>query len=128
MGIAKASPASLHQNMLLVMLGDLEKKIVCFRLTGNRAQRYLNHHILPFGSGTVCPLPVIPMARKDMLAVPDMQQSPELTVSAQDDVPASAAVTSVRPSFGYEFFPPKVGRSFASPTRPAKYLNIVYKI
>ena len=57
-----------------------------------------------------------------------MQQRPQLGITAQDDVTAASAVTAVRTALGDVLRPVKVHRSRAAVSRCAVYLYVVYEI
>src|SRR4030042_2821916 len=102
--------------MFLIMLRNLEEKTVCLRLAGYRAQRHFDNDICTLGPGTVGPLSVLTMAGKNMFAVPDMQQGPQMAVTAENNIPPASAITAVGAPFRYEFLSPQMGGSLASAT------------
>ena len=64
----------------------------------------------------------------DMLAVFQVDQSPELRIRPQDDVASTSSVSSVGTTLRDVFLPPHMRRTRAAITRTAIYLYIVYEI
>ena len=66
--------------------------------------------------------------RLDMLAVFQMNKSPVLRVSTENDMASTASVSPVRTALGYIFFPAQMSGAVAPVSRSAEYLHVVYEI
>ena len=62
------------------------------------------------------------------LAVPKVDERPELGIHPQDDVAAAAAVSAVRTALGDVFCPVKVGASGSAVPACAENAHVVYEV
>ena len=126
--VAVAAAAATHQYFLFAVGGNFKQLFTRFRVTGHRTERHFHNDIFTVGSVAACTHTAFARTRINVLAVLEMQQSPQLGIALEDDVPAATTVAPVGPAFLHEFFAAKRHGS-AAPVAGAEHnLHIVHKV
>ena len=112
----------------MLVLGNLTQHRVVFGAIGHRTQRHIDVSII---AGSTCEL-VLASGHAingiHMLGVAQMEQSPKLGVTAQDDVAAATAIAAVGAAFRDILLVAEMQRTRAAFARAAEYFDVVYKV
>src|SRR5690606_29593537 len=109
--IAFASASTGCENEFFTIFGDLTHYFICFGSPRYSAQRHLNNFIFAGGAGAVLCFTWFAIFSNDVLAVFQVKQRPELSVSFQDNITPTAAIAAIRSALGIEFFSMKMKTS-----------------
>lgn len=126
--ISLAPTAACHQNHLLPVRIDLANYLTAFGPLGYGAQGHLQNFIFTISPGSVLAFTGPTIFGSNVFAVLQVKQRPELRVTAQDDVPTAPAITTIGPTFGYEFFAMKVQTTCAPMSGAGMEFYVVDKI
>ena len=110
------------------MLLDLADELTRLAVVNDRAARNLDDLILAVLTERTTLTAFASVRGHDMLLILQMQQRPEVTVSAQDNRPAFTAVTAVRSAFRQVLRAMKVHTSCATLSRAAIDLDIINEV
>ena len=101
MPVSQSSAAAFEQNYLLPVLFDLAEELARVAVIHDRPAGHLDDLVLPIfaeGAGLAA---VTAVCGHDMLLILQVQQRPQVAVSAQDDMSATTSIASVRAAFGH---------------------------
>jgi hypothetical protein len=107
---------------------DVAYIFACFRIIDNRTAWHLYIFILTVFSCQAIGSSVTSIAGKDMFLITQMEQSPHVTVAAEDNVPATATVAAVRPAIIGIFGMVKVHGATAAFSTAARNSHMVYEV
>lgn len=128
MGISEAPTASLEKNTGFPLHGDLGQECPGFCILNDGSQGNLDDFVLTGSSKAALFSPAAAMARLHMAVVLQVKQGPELAVSPEDDMAATASVAPIRTSLGDKFLSTQMGTPGTAIPRLAKNLDVINKI
>jgi hypothetical protein len=100
MGITQAAAATRSQDQHFAVLGYFSHYFAGFGIPGNGSDRHLQDHILPLGTGRVAGSAAFSRPGDHVLHILQVEQSPQLLISFQDDMATPTAIAPVRAPFG----------------------------
>ena len=98
MEIAQAAPAAFQQYNLLSVTHHITDILARFSIIDHGTTWHINIYILAIGAVSLVVPAVTAVLSIDMLLITQVQKSPVVMVSAQDNRPALAAISTVRPA------------------------------
>ena len=126
--ITQSTAATLYPDQLLPVLQNFRFDFPGFLIPGDRAQGHFNDDVLSEPAGAIVATAILSILRKDIFIITQVQQGPEIFISPQNNMTASAAVTSIRSRERIELGTHKM---FAASTAVATFaINpyLIYKI
>jgi hypothetical protein len=96
MGIALASTPTGNQYAFFAILRDLKFDGIRLYIPGNSTKGNLQDDRIAVSTCPVRRAASVSVFSQDMLAVFQVQQSPELGIATQDDTPATSTISAIR--------------------------------
>ncbi len=106
--ISQATASPLQKNHFLSVVSDVAQILPRMCVIRNSTAGHFDDLAFSFFAGTLCLGTTLTMAGENMSLIAQMKQCPVVSVTSQDNVTAITAVTAVRSSFRYIFFPAEV--------------------
>jgi hypothetical protein len=108
MVVALATPSSLNQNNTLSVFRYFGKHFIRFRVFGYCSQRKFNDDIFSASSRASLFAARFTVFGPQMARISQMQQSPHLGITHQNNVAALASIAAVGATTGQVFFAPEM--------------------
>jgi hypothetical protein len=99
-----------------------------FFIKGYGAQGYLNDDIITICTRFQVFIAALPVAGNHIFVIAQMQQSPQLGIAPEDDVPTPAAIAPIGPCFGVEFGTGKMPAASTSVPAFAEHPYVINEI
>ena len=126
--VSKSSASSFYQYPFFARFEKFEQHFSGFRIFRYRTYRDIQVNVLSVFTLAQLSASCTSMFSLDVLAVFQMDKSPELWIRPEDDMSSSSTVTSVRSSLRYIFGSVQMCRTCTSVSGSTVYLHIVYEI
>ena len=128
MPVTQTATTALEQYYLLAVLLDLGYPLARLAVIDYRPAGHLDDPILAVLAERAALATLAAIGGLDVFLVLQVQQCPQVPVAAQDDMPATTAVTAVRTALGHILRAVEMQTACTALTRAAVDLDVVYKV
>jgi hypothetical protein len=128
MRITQSTFTPLDPNHFLPVFQDLHFLFPAFFIPGNCTQGHFYNNVFPEATGFIIPASSFPVFSQYVFIITQMEQGPEVFIAFQDDMPASASITTIGAAHGSKLIPHKMPAARSTMTTAAKDPDLVNKI
>jgi hypothetical protein len=126
--VALSATSTLQEDYLLAVFRDIAKVLSCLSVIDHSAARHLNNLVLAILSEAFVLAARLTVTGKGVAVVAQMEQSPVVTITAQDDMATSSTIATIGTTVRTIFLTPHVSRSATTLSGAAVYLYIINKV